>query len=116
MYGYKDERVVINSIYVNQLRAVLRYHKPEDVMLVASEDVREPFFAQTAVELALFAAPPALTPEREQAVVGAQWKLWAGTFTRTYEPMLPETQKMLEKFFAPYNRELYGLLGRDLGW
>ena len=115
MYGYKDERVVTNSIYVNQLRAVLRYHKPEDVMLVASEDVREPFFNQTAAELALFAAPPALTPEREQAVVGAQY-LAPGTFGRTYEPMLPETQKMLEQFFEPYNRELYELIGRDMGW
>ena len=25
-------------------------------------------------------------------------------------------QQSVQSFFAPYNRELYGLLGRDLGW
>jgi len=30
--------------------------------------------------------------------------------------MNPETRKKLEKYFEPYNKELYELLGRDFGW
>lgn len=32
------------------------------------------------------------------------------------EPMRPETRARLATYFAPHNRRLYDLLGRDLGW
>ena len=33
-----------------------------------------------------------------------------------YAPMLNTTANMLRAFFAPYNRKLYALIGRDLPW
>lgn len=30
--------------------------------------------------------------------------------------MLPETERMLREFYAPYNAELGRLLGRPMGW
>ena len=36
--------------------------------------------------------------------------------TRDYEPIGAEMQARLRKFYAPHNRRLYELLGRDLGW
>lgn len=36
--------------------------------------------------------------------------------TRKYEPMAAETRQKLAAFYAPYNRKLNELLGRDFGW
>lgn len=36
--------------------------------------------------------------------------------TRKYEPMAPATREKLVAFYAPYNRKLNELLGRDFGW
>jgi hypothetical protein len=36
--------------------------------------------------------------------------------SNTYRPMSPEVRERLEKYFEPYNHELYELLGEDLGW
>jgi len=30
--------------------------------------------------------------------------------------MKPETRRRLQEFYAPHNRRLYDLLGRDFGW
>jgi hypothetical protein len=34
----------------------------------------------------------------------------------SYTGMNKNTRKELENFFEPYNRKLYTLLGRDMGW
>lgn len=34
----------------------------------------------------------------------------------SYTPMNPGTRQRLQEYFAPHNRELYELLGRDFGW
>ena len=40
--------------------------------------------------------------------------LWAG---RSYAgTMRPTERRKLQAFYAPHNRELYGLVGRDMGW
>lgn len=36
--------------------------------------------------------------------------------TRKYDPMSSETRQKLAAFYAPYNRKLNELLGRDFGW
>jgi hypothetical protein len=36
--------------------------------------------------------------------------------TGSYDAMDPEMRSRLEDYFAPHNRRLYELLGRDLGW
>ena len=38
--------------------------------------------------------------------------------TRAYEPIKPETRARLAEFYAPFNRQLFALLGREMmpGW
>lgn len=36
--------------------------------------------------------------------------------TRKYDPMSQETKEMLKRFYEPYNRQLFDLLGRDFDW
>lgn len=37
--------------------------------------------------------------------------------TRKYEPMSPQTKERLARFYAPFNRHLSELLGREMpGW
>jgi len=33
-----------------------------------------------------------------------------------YDPIRPETRARLARYYEPYNRQLYELLGRDFGW
>ena len=33
-----------------------------------------------------------------------------------YPPMKPETREQLTAYFEPFNRQLYGMTGRDFGW
>jgi hypothetical protein len=36
--------------------------------------------------------------------------------THPYDPMRPETRTRLARYYEPYNRQLYDLMGRDFGW
>jgi hypothetical protein len=36
--------------------------------------------------------------------------------TRKYEPMSEATRDMLRQFYAPFNQQLFDLLGREFEW
>jgi hypothetical protein len=49
-------------------------------------------------------------------VPGFELKSYQAHNSNTYRPMSSEVREKLAKYFAPYNQELYDMLGEDLGW
>ena len=102
------------GVYVKHLRLWYRYTRRDDILLVRSED--------------LFADPGGVADEvvarlvgRDAAAVAAAVAAAnpAGRVQAHATPaagMEEGTRRLLEEFYRPYNRELYALVGRDLGW
>lgn len=93
------------GIYVDQLRRWLTLFPREQLLVLKSEQ----FFEE-----------PEHVYGEALAFLGLQpWRLGA---YETYNPggrdseVPPETRARLVEHFAPYNRQLYDLLGRDLRW
>ena len=102
------------GVYVKHLRLWYRYTRRDDILLVRSED--------------FFADPSGVADEvvarlvgREAAAVAAAVAA-ANPVGRVQAHATPAagmeegTRRLLEEFYRPYNRELYALVGRDLGW
>lgn len=65
------------------------------------------------------AADPCAGFERVQDFLGlprASVPLAVVNERRGYPPMSPTTRTLLAEYYRPHNRELYALLGEDLGW
>ena len=111
-YGSKLADMVRNSIYVTQLRAYYRYHRPDDLLIFDMADTITNLDG-VLKQMALSASSHQITPERTQLVrqqsIGPKH-----ANGHHYGPMLNETKDMLTTFFAPYNDELFALIGRKL--
>jgi hypothetical protein len=95
---------VSRGIYVEQLARWLEVFPREQFLIIKSEDFfREPgrHFDQVLQFLELPACP---LPE------------YRSHNTQSYAEMRPETRTHLARYYEPYNRQLYDLLGRDFGW
>ena len=102
------------GVYVEHLRLWYRYARREDILLVRSED--------------LFADPSGVADEVVARLVGSDAAAVAAAVAaanpvgRVQAHATPAagmeegTRRLLEEFYRPYNRELYALVGRDLGW
>ena len=102
------------GVYVKHLRLWYRYTRREDILLVRSED--------------LFADPSGVADEVVARLVGSDAAAVAAAVAaanpvgRVQAHATPAagmeegTRRLLEEFYRPYNRELYALVGRDLGW
>jgi Sulfotransferase domain len=95
---------VSRGIYVEQLAQWLVFFPQEQFLFLKSEEFfREPgrLFEQVLRFLELPSCPlPRYRPHN----------------SRGYAPMRSETRTQLTRYYKPYNRQLYELLGRDLGW
>jgi hypothetical protein len=95
---------VSRGIYVEQLARWLELFPREQFLFIKSEEFfREPgrLFDQVLRFLELPACPlPRFRSHNSQ----------------TYAPMRPETRSRLARYYEPYNRQLYDLLGRNFGW
>ena len=90
--------------YAEQLDRWLAVFAREQLLVVPSEDLlAEP--EQTHARVLEFLGAP---PHRLDA--------YPRVFERQYEAMRPETRERLAAEFAEPNRQLYELLGRNLGW
>jgi hypothetical protein len=92
------------GIYVEQLARWLEFFTREQFLLLKSEEFfREPgrLFDQVLRFLELPSCP--LPRYRSHN-------------SRGYPPMRPETRAHLARYYEPYNRQLYQLLGRDFRW
>ena len=86
------------GIYADQIRRWLRYYRPEQLLIVSSEQ----FFKDPALEyqrvLQFLGLPPWDLPAYPAELVG------------TYRPMPAATHKYLREYFAPHNSALRRLL------
>ncbi len=100
--------VLPHGIYVNAVRLWLDTFGADNVLVLAAED----FFADIAGTvrtvhefLGLPPVPPAIRPVLNRS-----------PDRLAFPPRDAETDRRLAEFFAPWNAQLYELLGRDLGW
>jgi hypothetical protein len=95
---------ITRGIYVEQLAQWLQVFPQEQFLLLKSEEFfREPgrLFDQVLRFLELPSCP---LPR------------YRSLNSHGYAPMRPETRDRLARYYEPYNRQLYDLLGRDFGW
>ena len=99
-----DYTYLARGRYAEQLERWLAIFPPEQLLVVASDEL---------------AADPGQTYARVLEFLGAP-PHELGSYPRVYEQnyaeMRPETRRRLAEHFAEPNRRLYELLGRDLGW
>ncbi len=90
--------------YAEQLRHWSRYVPLERMLCVKSEDLYDDARSVVARTFEYLELPP----------------FEAGDYPAhnavSSTAMDPETRARLVRYFAPHNEELYGMLGRDLGW
>ncbi|MEQ4203866.1 sulfotransferase domain-containing protein [Actinopolymorpha sp. B9G3] len=95
------------GIYVHQLREWQKYFSSDQILVIRSED----FFANPGVvarDVQRFVG----LPDHDLDTASVRNRN-LGTYK---EAMAPATRKRLEAYFAPYNKELFHHLGRDLCW
>jgi hypothetical protein len=92
------------GVYVDQLRTWMNYFPREQLLILKSEDVyAHPASAMTQVSAFLN------LPEWESG----QFRKY---HAQAYPKIDPKTRALLADYFAPYNQQLYELLGVDFGW
>ena len=103
-HAHRHQSYAARGAYAEQLRRWHTYVAPERLLVISSEELfADP--AGTAGTVAEFlgldaeAVPP--LPVRNQ---------------RPYPPMSDEARSLLEARFEEPNRQVYELVGRDLGW
>jgi hypothetical protein len=92
------------GLYVDQLKRWMSVFPREQFLIIKSEDFYdnpERVLHETLAYLGL--QPWSLATFKAHHMVG-------------YPDMDPATRKRLTEYFAPYNQQLYALLGHDLGW
>ena len=108
---------VFRSLYHDQLQRWLRLFPRAQMMIIQSERL----FENTAETMGEAAAFLGLQPFDFQSAEQLQrgWDAGSGKaleMPQTYSAMSEATRRMLGDFFAPYNQQLYELLGEDYGW
>jgi hypothetical protein len=90
--------------YAEQLERWLRFFRREQLKIIATEELRaEPSRVHAELQQFLGLSPHPMAGARDHKVA-------------QYEPMSAQTRERLSDYFAPYNQQLYELIGRDLGW
>ena len=113
-YGDQRAMMVRNSVYVKLLRNHYRYHNTDHVLIFPMDAVNY-YLTETTKEMGFFALPPSLTDGRKQRIKD-ETRIDGETHANThdYDPILYKTQAMLDSYYAPYNEELFSLIGRNL--
>ena len=92
------------GVYVDQLRTWLSYFPREQMLILKSEDL----YAHPSLAIKQVLAFLDL-PEWEPS----EYKTY---HAQPYAKMEAATRALLVDYFAPFNQQLYALLGRDFGW
>lgn len=103
-HAWWDFTYLARGRYAEQLERWLGVFPREQLLVLASEQLRQDPAAAYARVLAHLGADP------------YQLEEYPPVFEREYAPMAPETRTMLEQYFAPHNERLTTLLEEDLGW
>jgi sulfotransferase family protein len=102
------------SLYADQLERWLRYFPREQFLILRSEDFYADPAAALKQALAFLGVPVHGLPVR------AHYVRFAGYATPAEsggaQPIDPALGERLRAYFAPHNRHLYEIIGRDMGW
>jgi hypothetical protein len=99
-----DHTYLARGRYAEQLERWLAVFPPEQLLVVASEELAADPGAVYARVLEFLAAAP------------HDLAAYPRVYEQTYSEMHPDTRRRLVAYFAEPNRRLYELLGRDFGW
>lgn len=102
--AWRHYSYVERGLYVDQLQRWMAVFPREQFMIIKSEDLYE---------------DPERVLGQTQAYLGLRpWSpdSFRAYNTKEYVAIDPATRERLAAHFEPYNRRLYALLGRDLGW
>jgi hypothetical protein len=103
-HAWWDHTYLARGRYAEQLERWLAVFPREQLLVLASERMRQEPAATYAQVLGHLGAAPFALPE------------YPPIFEREYAPMAPETRARLACYFAEPNERLYALIGEDLGW
>jgi hypothetical protein len=95
--------VLARGLYALQLERWMKHFRREQFLILKSEEMFEHPEVAYAQVLEHFGAGSRPLAPFERSESG-------------HSPMAAELRQRLAEFFEPYNRALYSLLGRDLGW
>jgi hypothetical protein len=103
-FEYRHHSYLSRGRYAEQLELWLRRFPRRQMLFVRSED----FFAEPGLVLAEVVRFLGLPP--------TTLRQYPKYNHRDYAKMSPATREQLHDYFAPHNRRLAALLGRDFGW
>ena len=102
---------IARGLYASQLeRWTLRFGSDRLLVIHSADLYREP--DRVYLQILEFAGLPPWTPHRFQNYSYGR----KPNPSHPFENLADSTRRKLERRFAPHNRHLFGLLGRDLGW
>jgi hypothetical protein len=103
-FNHQCYSYLARGVYVDQLRTWLSYFPREQMLILKSED--------------LYAHPCLATKQVLAFLDLPEWELghYRKYHAQPYAKMEAATRALLVDYFAPYNQQLYALLGRDFGW
>jgi hypothetical protein len=103
-YQHQHHSYLARGMYADQLQPWLELFPAIQLLILRNEDLKQTpsaVFQQVLAFLGL--------PEQELHA-------YPEVFKGSYGQMVPETRARLLGYFAPHNRRLYDLLGRDFDW
>lgn len=103
-FGQEHHSYCARGVYVDQLEAWLEQVPREQLLVLATEDLRSRRSETLRAALEFLGLPPREPEELKRMNVSLYPELDEGL------------RRRLEAYFEPHNRRLYELLGRDLGW
>lgn len=93
------------GVYVDQLVEWFRHFAREQVLVIRSEDFFDEPAGVVSAVFAFLGLPGSQPREYRRFNSGGE-----------YSGINPQVRQRLTEYFAPHNRRLYDLLGRDFGW
>jgi hypothetical protein len=100
---YYQFSYLLRGIYHRQLERWFERFERREMLILSSDDLRRDPAAAFGRVLEFLG----LAPFEPEFTIHHHYD---------YEPMDPALKARLQSFFAPHNRRLYELLGRDFGW
>lgn len=116
-------------MYAKQLRLWLRHFSPQQISVVTLDEMKTPDgvnevcqrlfttmgLPQHRVSDTRCAALRPSTPRHHPSPLPRERRC-SPKNTRKYDPIPADARDLLKRYFRDHNQELYGLVGRDLGW
>ena len=103
-FNHQHYSYLSKGLYINQIKQWIKYFKIQNILIIKSED--------------FFYNPRKIYDDVTSYLNLSKYKLKKIQVYNVgnYEKMNHYTRKYLNRYFEPYNQELYDYLGRDFEW